>query len=157
MSHCISTRMSTKRSSRSLAVILAAASALLIAQTGSAQDTHAQTAQKKHKPRQVPDVGLDEVVASDPFGEALLERMISRSSEGLTVVQHDGGMLSVDLQGRFMNVMVATPTANGRQATSCLTGQEAIKIVQASKTVRPVKAGKPPAKTKIAPADLEVK
>ena len=161
MSHFMSPGVFMMRSARSFAVVLAAASALLFAQAGNAQDAHAQTPEKKHKPKQVPDVGLDEVVASDPVGEARLEQMTSRSSEGLTVVEHDGVMLSVDLQGRFMNVMVAAPAADGRQATSCLTGPEANRVVQASKTAKPVKAGKSPAKTKTAPktapADLEVK
>lgn len=64
-------------------------------------------------------------------------------------------MLSVDLEGRFMNVMVANPPATGRQATSCLTGNEARKMVQASKATKP--APKTKASTKPAPADLEVK
>jgi hypothetical protein len=105
-------------------VILAAASAMIFAGTALA-DKPAEKG-KKQKPRQVLDTGV-ELVPADPSGEAALEQMTNRSSDGLTVVQHDNGMLSVDLEGRFMSVMMATPNTDGTHSLSCLTGSQARK------------------------------
>lgn len=110
-------------SSRFCVAIVAAASALLFAGVASADKPDKD---KKQKPRQVLDTGVD-LVPADPTGEEALEQMTSRSSEGLTVVRHDNGMLSVDLDGRFMNVMLAAPNADGTHSLSCLTGSEARK------------------------------
>lgn len=123
-------------SSRFRVLIVAAASALLIAGAASADKPDKP---KKQKPRQVLDTGV-ELVPSDPAGEAALEQMTSRSSEGLTVVRHDNGMLSVDLEGRFMSVMVATQAADGTAALSCLTGSQAVKSASAAQTVKAWKA-----------------
>ena len=133
-------------SSRFRAVILAAASALLFASVASAD----KPTDKKHKPKQIPDTGV-ELVPSDPAGEAALEQMTSRSSEGLTLVTHDNGMLSVDLEGRFMNVMVATPNADGTRTFSCLTGSHASK--QAAAGAQAVQAWRAQAKAQTAQAN----
>jgi hypothetical protein len=82
----------------------------------------------KQKPRQVPQTGVEKVATpADAAGEALLERMTSRSSEGLVERFHGDGTVSMDLQGRFMSVMVATTSDDGSQAVSCQIGQEALK------------------------------
>src|SRR5215213_10027789 len=83
----------------------------------------------KQKPRQVPQTGVEAVVPTpaDVAGEALLEQMTSRSSEGLVEVVHPDGTVSVDLQGRFMNVMLATAATDGALTVSCETGPEALK------------------------------
>lgn len=49
-----------------------------------------------------------------------LAAKLSRSSEGLTVVKHADGRKSVDLQGRFQSVSVATIGADGRPRVECL-------------------------------------
>lgn len=49
-----------------------------------------------------------------------LAAKLSRSSEGLTVVKHPDGRKSVDLQGRFQSVSVATIGADGRPRVECL-------------------------------------
>lgn len=49
-----------------------------------------------------------------------LAAKLSRSSEGLTVVKHPDGRKSVDLQGRFQSVAVATIGADGRPRVACL-------------------------------------
>ncbi len=112
------------------AVTLAAASTLFFASVASAEKPD----DKKRKPRQIVDTGV-ELLPSDPAGEAALEQMTNRSSAGLTVVRHDNGMISVDLEGRFMNVMVATPAADGSTALSCLAGSKAVKAAGAAPTV----------------------
>lgn len=112
------------------AVVLAATATLLFAGTASADKPD----EKKRKPRQVVDTGV-ELLPADPTADAMLERMTSRSSAGLTVVQHDNGMLSVDLEGRFMNVMVAKPSADGSAVLSCHTDSHAVKAASAAEPV----------------------
>jgi hypothetical protein len=48
-----------------------------------------------------------------------LETTTSRSSEGLTPVLHGDGTVSLDLEGRFMSVAVASPAAGGGHSVSC--------------------------------------
>jgi hypothetical protein len=79
--------------------------------------------------------------AAGPSAEQLeseLVRMTSESSAGLVAVNLPNGSRRVDLDGRFMSVAVATPTADGSVDVSCLTGQEAVDKV---KYARQVSAG----------------
>jgi len=55
--------------------------------------------------------------AAEEVAQEELERMTSRSTEGLTAVLHADGTVSVDLEGRFMNVLVA----NDAGQVSCQT------------------------------------
>ncbi len=48
-----------------------------------------------------------------------LERMTSRSDEGLTAVEHADGSVSVDLQGRFQSLLKVQRTDDGTVSTSC--------------------------------------
>jgi hypothetical protein len=106
------------------AVILAAVSALAIPGIAQADKPDNPGQQGRQKPRQAVDTGVERI-ASDPSGEALLEQMTSRSSAGLTLVQHDNGMLSMDLQGRFMNAMIAVRNPDGTYSLSCTSGDQA--------------------------------
>lgn len=97
--------------------------------------------------------------------DALLEGMrayVNDSPEGLTVVRHPDGMLSLDLEGRYQNVTVAKIGADGHIATDCVvTVAEARKFLEAAKGAKAkapvappkVKPGKNPA----LPAALEEK
>jgi hypothetical protein len=97
----------------------------------------------KQKPRQVPHTGVEKVqTPADVAGEALLEQMTSRSSAGLVELVHGDGTVSMDLQGRFMSVMLATPTEDGGLAVSCETGPEALKHATGSRPAMPVNAGR---------------
>lgn len=125
---------------RLLAAILLATSAVLFADVASAESKS-----KGKKPQQVVPTGAEdspEAPAVDPAAEARLERMISRSSEGLVEVVHADGSVSMDLQGRFMSVMVAAPAADGSLAGSCHTGPEALKQAKANRTAKPAKSNK---------------
>jgi hypothetical protein len=106
-------------------VIALAASALVFAGVADAQSTKS----KGKKPQQVVPTGAEDspLAPVDLAGEARLEEMISRSSEGLVEVRHADGSVSMDLQGRFMSVMLATPSATGGLIASCHTGPEALK------------------------------
>jgi hypothetical protein len=107
------------------AIILAATSAAFcFASVASAEKPDDK--EKKGKPRQVIDTGVD-LMPPDASAEATLDRMTSRSSEGLVLVEHPNGMLSMDLDGRFMNVMLATPLADGSAHLSCQAGAHAHK------------------------------
>jgi hypothetical protein len=93
----------------------------------------------KQKPRQTPQTGVEDVTpvtVDQAEGEALLDRMISRSSEGLVEVVHPNGSVSMDLQGRFMSVMLATPLNGGGHSAACVVGHEALKHAQATGTVK---------------------
>ena len=94
---------------------------LALSGTAAAQ----QRDKQKDKPRQVPDTGVETPLPPTPadiVGEAALERMISRSSEGLVEVEHPDGTVSMDLQGRFMSVMLLRTDASGTPVLSCVTG-----------------------------------
>jgi hypothetical protein len=82
----------------------------------------------KQKPRQVPQTGVEKVpTPADLAGEAALEQMTSRSSEGLVEVVHPDGSVSLDLQGRFMNVLIAAVREDGTHTASCEVGHQALK------------------------------
>lgn len=51
--------------------------------------------------------------------EADLDRMLSRSDEGLEAVNHPDGRVSVHLKGRFMSASVARINADGGVETLC--------------------------------------
>lgn len=120
--------------------------------------TGAVGAQKpnKQKPRQIPQTDVPPAVpvpATDAAGEELLEQMTSRSAEGLVEVVIADGTVLMDLQGRFMSVMVATPQAGGGQTIACETGHDALthataKPIAASKGQK-AKAVAPPAPTTV--------
>jgi hypothetical protein len=83
----------------------------------------------KQKPRQMPQTGVERVsTPADLDGEAALEQMTSRSSEGLVEVVHPDGSVSIDLQGRFMNVMLAAVLEDGSHGASCAVGNQALKL-----------------------------
>jgi hypothetical protein len=70
-----------------------------------------------------------------------LIRMTSRSSVGLVAVKGAGRSVRVNLDGRFMSVAVATPTADGHYKISCDSGPEALEKV---KQAQAMSAGKLP-------------
>ena len=107
---------------------LLGASALTLAAVFGMSGMVAAQRPGKQKPRQVPETGVEKVqTPADVAGEALLEQMTSRSSADLVEVVRADGAVAMDLEGRFMNVMLATPTADGGMAIACETGAEALK------------------------------
>ena len=55
----------------------------------------------------------------DKVLETELDRMLSRSDEGLEAVKHPDGRVSVHLKGRFMSASVARINAEGGVETLC--------------------------------------
>jgi hypothetical protein len=49
-----------------------------------------------------------------------LAQLINQSTEGLVQVKHANGMVSMDLQGRFQNVLLAKREADGTVSQSCV-------------------------------------
>jgi hypothetical protein len=49
-----------------------------------------------------------------------LAQLINQSTEGLVQVRHANGMVSMDLQGRFQNVLLAKREADGTVSQSCV-------------------------------------
>jgi hypothetical protein len=87
--------------------------------------------------------------------KAQLIHMTSESSEGLVAVKTAGGGQRMDLEERFMSVMVAVPAEDGHVETSCVTGDHALHTVDAAQKMS---AGEMPKKAaQSAPAKLEEK
>jgi hypothetical protein len=58
-----------------------------------------------------------------------LQAFLSRSSAKLKVQEHSDGMLSMDLQGGFLNVWVASVGADGTVTNACVTDQAAAQSI----------------------------
>jgi hypothetical protein len=79
-------------------------------------------------PVQVPATGAEDGVpatAADIAGAKTLEAITDRSVSGLTFEHRGDGTISVDLQGRFMHVLMASPGPDGRLEVACHTGRAA--------------------------------
>ena len=53
-----------------------------------------------------------------------LKQMLSQSTEGLVAVHHADGSISMDLQGRFQNVLLAKKEDDGTISTACVDNVE---------------------------------
>ena|SRR5688572_23458442 len=73
--------------------------------------------------------------------EQQLLEMASESSEGLTTERLANGSEAVDLEGRFMSVVIATPAKDGGHVLACDTGEGA---VEHAKHAHDVQIGKAP-------------
>jgi hypothetical protein len=49
-----------------------------------------------------------------------LKKMVNKSADGLTEVQHEDGSISMDLEGRFRHVVVAREREDGTLSMSCV-------------------------------------
>jgi hypothetical protein len=54
-----------------------------------------------------------------------IKQLVNQSSEGLVEVRHANGGVSMDLQGRFQNVMLAKKEADGSVSHACVNDLEA--------------------------------
>lgn len=54
-----------------------------------------------------------------------IKQLVNQSSDGLVEVRHANGGVSMDLQGRFQNVMLARKEADGTVEQSCVNDLEA--------------------------------
>jgi hypothetical protein len=81
-----------------------------------------------------------------------VEKATNRSAEGLVAVQHDNGMVTMDLEGRFMTVMVAQPGKNGRAGALCVHTREELAAARKAAAAPTVTAPAPTAEPKTAPA-----
>ena|ERR1044072_1080249 len=54
-----------------------------------------------------------------------LKRMVNKSADGLTEVQHDDGSVSMDLEGRYRHVVVAREAEDGSLSMSCVDNPKA--------------------------------
>ncbi len=67
----------------------------------------------------VPVTGLDKAEF-----ERQLDQRLDRSGAGLTEVHHSDGSVSMDLQGRFQSLSVATTDSAGNVHTGCVTNKD---------------------------------
>lgn len=137
-----------------------AVSALTLAAVVMLSGMAAAQKPNRQKPRQIPQTDAEPatpVTDTQASGEALLEQMTSRSGEGLVEVVNPNGAVSMDLQGRFMSVMVATLKADGTSEVSCETGPEA--LTHATAAAAPKKRTAPPtaAAVPVTPVPREIK
>ncbi len=63
-----------------------------------------------------------------------LQEMLSQSADGLDVVQHPDGTLSVDLQDRFQDVAVAKVNPDGSIALGCVSDPKSAEDFMKSRT-----------------------
>ena len=54
-----------------------------------------------------------------------LKKMLNKSADGLTQVQHEDGSTSMELNGRFRNVVVASEAEDGSLSMSCVDNPKA--------------------------------
>jgi len=87
-----------------------------------------------------------------------LKKILSNSTEGLTIRKLADGTEEMDLQGRFMNLMLARTTTDGKVETECVSTPEAaadffgFKLDEAAtdkdtKTLAPASTSPPPSTT----------
>lgn len=67
--------------------------------------------------------------------ERELIRMTSESDKGLVAVKQPDNSVRVELDDRFMSVLVATPTSDGGNEISCHTGHEALEKVKHAQAI----------------------
>ncbi len=109
----------------------------LVSGTALAQDQAA----KIQLPQQVLQTGEEDAAApaaaersvaaraAAPTREQLVEQLLdatSESSEGLKTELRGDGSKAVDLEGRFMSVVIATPAKDGGYVLSCDSGESAV-------------------------------
>jgi hypothetical protein len=54
-----------------------------------------------------------------------IKQLVNQSTDGLVQIHHAGGMVSMDLQGRFQNVLLAKKESDGTVSQSCVNDLEA--------------------------------
>jgi hypothetical protein len=117
---------------------LALAAGFALATTAGVALAEPPAGKGKGKPQQVHPTGKEDApkapTVDDLAGEALIEQITSRSTEGLQVVELPDGTKMVDLEGRFMHVMRAVPDGKGGVRLVCNThGQVETPLVPVSK------------------------
>lgn len=113
------------------------ASALTLAALVGLSGTAAAQKPNKQKPHQVRQTDAEPTApatAEEAAGDALLEQMTSQVSDDLLAIGHPDGTISMDLQGRFMSVMIVKTNKDGSQAVSCETGEDALAHALGKKT-----------------------
>jgi hypothetical protein len=125
-------RLCTRSGILSLALGVPLLSALAVAQEAPATKPNAAQLPQQILPTGEEDASprAQDFAARAAQSEALtieqrLREMTSESTEGLVTTRRDNGTLSIDLQGRFQSVLIATPTEDGRFVVSCHTGEDA--------------------------------
>jgi hypothetical protein len=126
-------------------VLLAAGVVLGLAMLTPAQAAQDEKKAKKGKPQQVVPTGAEDSAtptAAEAEGEANLEQMLDRSTEGLQVIRLDNGVELVDLEGRFMHVSTVLRRGDGSAVKSCVSSkldlQKAQEAARASRKPAPV-------------------
>lgn len=140
---------STKVSHKSLIGIAVAATVLVIGVVTalSMQSGQTQKVQVEERTPQVAKQSYRNYVTSNAAGQTVvldrqtgqsrpltaeeaarlaegLKQMLSQSTEGLVVVHHADGSISMDLQGRFQNVLLAKKEDDGTISTACVDNVE---------------------------------
>jgi len=77
-------------------------------------------------PARVQDFASRSATISEQALDEKLRRMTSESTEGLKTVHAPNGAVGIDLDGRFMSVIVGKQREDGSYELSCHTGHEAI-------------------------------
>jgi hypothetical protein len=82
--------------------------------------------------------------------------MTSESDAGLVAVKQSDNSVRVNLDDRFMSVLVATPTSDGGDEVSCHTGQDARATVKRAQQIADGTLPKPAKSAAASPAATPV-
>jgi len=128
------------------ALLAFSAAGVAVAQTATA--TESQPTLKVQKTQAAVPAGAGQQAALDPAAgtageptpeqiqsiETAMAEMLSRSSEGLQVVEWPDGTLTMDLQGRFQEMIVATVAPDGTVRIGCVNQPGQVRAVLAPRT-----------------------
>jgi hypothetical protein len=89
----------------------------------------AQEKTRRQPPQQVPPTGAEDSAqptADDEEGRRTLDAVTSHSTEGLAFEERTDGTIGLDLQGRFMHVLTAAVSEDGKVEVSCQKDEKAV-------------------------------
>ena len=107
-------------------IVLSAATAAFAQSAGIDQGSSAQTVADAQKVAIDPATGrLRGITAEEARALiASVSRELSQSDEGLTIVYHPDGMVSIDLEDRFQSAVLVRVEADGTLRAQCVTTVE---------------------------------
>ncbi len=94
-------------------VLVVAAMGISSATTAKAQTTHQTQGPGPSGPPLLSPQDAQKMAAG-------IVQLVNNSTEGLVPVRHSNGMTSIDLQGRFQNVVMAKREADGTVTQACV-------------------------------------
>ena len=136
------TRLTTLYSATLLALIVLSAATPAFAQSAAIdQGIGAQTVGNAQKAAIDPATGRLRGITPEEARAliASVSRQLSQSDEGLTIVYHPNGLVSIDLEDRFQSAVLVRVEPDGTLRAQCVTTVEEAEQFLAGKLSAPVK------------------